>query len=193
MKKTWSPQFRSKLLYNPILLGCVIVFLVIVTILHNRTEGFVFLLFVIAGVCYWYHKNKAWDMGGYRTITIDKDNRMVIFDNNVRIPIRAIEEVGLIIEEPPRRIFNTRDIPYNINEFNGFLDFTLKTGEKINFSVQFRNEAQDIIENLRDCGLPIEMSDVAKCDITGQYQLAWVLITCVPALLWFLWKLFINR
>ncbi len=198
MKKTWSPQYRCKLLFNPLIWGvciCIAACISLCLFFVVKNTSALFCLALAVGYVFWaYMECKRWDVGGYRTISINSISKIVTFDNKINIPFQAIEKVQLNLEEPPKPIWITRRKFYQeINDFNGFLEFCLKTGEKITIAVQFRHEAQDIIENLRDCGVVVQMSESDKYDVTGMYQLAWNLIWIVPAVIWFLWKLFVNR
>lgn len=198
MKKSWSPQYRCKLLFNPLIWGIFICIAACVSlVMYMITRESTAVIFVVGAVyiCYCaYLERQRWEIDGYRTISLDDETKMIIFDNKINVPFRLVDRVVLNVEEPPEPTWMTRrKINEKINDFNGFFEFYLKTGEKITIAVQFRTEAQDIIENLRDCGVIVQMSESDKYDVTGMYQLAWNLIWIVPAVIWFLWKLFINR
>ncbi len=196
MKKSWTPQYRSSILYNPFFwgLGLVIVFIVclVLSCIIKDVAVFGFLISYIY-LCYMaYLERKRWDVGGYSILTLDSDSRLIIFDNKVRIPFRAITGVSLYVEEPPPRSWGHRGLKEHVNEFNGFLEFCLQTGDKITFAVQNREKTHDIIETLRDYGFAIYMSEADKYDVTGMYQIAYLLIFVAPVILWYLWKSFLR-
>ncbi len=198
MKKSWSPQYKSRFYMNPVfwIIGVIVVFIICLVLYCITKETLSFGgLPLYAGYCYCaYLEKKRWDVDGYSVITIDSGSRMIIFDNKIRIPFHTIADVSLHVEEPPEKIWlmQSRRLTVDVKDFNGFFEFNLKSGDKITFPVQFRNEAADIIETLRDNGFAIFMSDSDKYDVTGMYEIAYFLIFLGPVVLWFLWKMFLR-
>lgn len=198
MKKTWTPQYRGKILYNPIfwVILLLVTFTVNLILYALIKDASVFIIFIIVAyyVYLFYLDLKRWNVGGYRSITVDSQLKMITFDNKINIPCQFIEKVELHLEEPPEKAwFTGRKLTDYVNEFNGSLKFTLKKNEELSIAVQFRGDAKEIIEALRDCGIAINMSESDKYDLTGMYQIAWYLMIIVPMVIWYLFKFYCNR
>ena len=197
MEKSWSPQYRSNLFFNPLVwvIGFIIAVLVCLVLYCIFKESLIFIGVVVylGYVIVAYFERKRWEVNGYRTITIDRLHRMVVFDNKVKIPFQAITGVTLKVKEATDSVFTDgNNIYYNMLAFNGFLEFSLGNNEKISFAVQFRHLANEIVEALRDCALPVSASEAAKYEINGMTELAYVLLILGPIILWYLWKMFLR-
>ena len=172
MQKSWAPQQRSCWYYNPFLLIIVGIFSFIfagILYIFNKLEVSLGVIGCYCFYIYWvWEELKRWDVNGYRVITVDTGNALLVFDNKLKIPFRAVSEMNFSVCSPPERVWWLRSRHEwfnNLNEFCSFLEIKTMFGERISFAIQDRLQAQDIIKYLKFCGFKIYMTSFDENDL----------------------------
>lgn len=170
---SWSPQMRSRWYYSPlflIILGIIAFIFVIVGLCTKHIELIIFAVGLYILNLFWVSSELGrWEVSGYKTITIDRTSRLLIFDNKIKIPFSVVSKMNFDTLPPPERPWWLRDSKTewlnHIAEFNAFLEIITKSGERVSFAIQDRFDAQEIIKSLKLCGFDIYMTTFDETEL----------------------------
>lgn len=199
MRKSWSPQLKSVILLNPVLwiIAGIILFIFVFfgySVTHNLEIFILFVLYLAAFYMIW-SVCRSWDMGGYNSITIDTDNRMFIFDNKVKVPFSAVEDISFEKVPAPDLPWFFLIIPQvgasiNLLIYNSVVQIKLKGCEMITFSVQNKSDAQDIVKHLQLCGFDVYMTELEEDELKGNLTSLLYLLAGLFCLWWIISNIF---
>lgn len=167
MRKSFKPQFRSKLKINYPVLHLLFIFTIIFCTPFALKDGSakilvpgIIIIYIIILICNKIIEKEIlskWDNGGYEKIEIDTDKKLIIFDNLVKIASTDIQDASLqVINNPTSLVWITRR--YDAI-FNSKLTLHLKSGENIDFFIHYRKDAIKILELLKACNINSSTSE----------------------------------
>ena len=202
MKKSWKPQHRSLWYANPliyIILTIISVFVCIILMFIFKSILCFAPVALFAGLWYWCTSQlEVYKDYGYSKLTIDTEQRMLIFDDVCMIPFSSVRDVKFKIEEirDVNSFEHANEIDYkphylgkNANHtFSGFCSSMIimtSDGRRIKFYIDYRGAAKDILYNIRACGLCVSASDDFEANSSG---LVAVIFIVVPSILWIIFK-----
>lgn len=189
MKKSWKPQIRSFWMNKPpfwLAYGLVSICFALFLLINSNDLGALFVIIIfLASLIAEIYKLKIWKTVGYEKITIDTDKKLVVFDDNLMIPFNKINDITYSIENNPNKDLYMRKSIFDngrmdMTNINANLCITSSVCYDINFSIQNKTAANQILKTLKKAGFSIINYDERTFDfgLLGRilYILAAVLI-----------------
>lgn len=166
MKKSFKPQLKNYFWLNRggYYICYILIFIMTIGfILEGQPKSLVLGCFIfcilLQHIVLYYQKKllSYWDDNGYEKIEIDTCNKMISFDDKIKLPATCINNATLRILIPPTPIYSLRMYPSLI--LNSELILTLNDGEMASIAIHFRRQAKKIMKLLEECNI--------KCEIDG--------------------------
>ena len=169
MKKSWKPQVRSFFIYRiPFWIFAGIVSACTGLYFYKPDDFRITALIAIIYVCSLITAMMVaniWHADGYKKITIDTGKKLMIFDDKLKIPFKNVRSIEYIIENNPSNPLLLRsDIFFdngriNLFKINARLIFCVYGYKEIDFQVQNKIAAFNILRTLKKCGFEVTKED----------------------------------
>lgn len=164
-RHTFYTQIKTSFLYSQAMMNWIIfvsfaVACIAMIAFHKSTFVFMpFFFFILYDIFLYRPTIKDWDMGGFKKMVIDTDNKVIIFDDRVKLRVNKIERVRLEMDERPNMFWLLGLGTQYFNVVHGELIFRLDTQVNTVIYVQYKKDIKKMISLLRAMGIPCRIKN----------------------------------